>query len=353
MPRALVALGANLGDRAATLARAVELLAADPAIYDLQTSAWHETPPVGGALGQGAFLNGAAAFETTLTPPELVARMQAVEARLGRTRGQRWAARTIDLDLLLYGDRVIHSRSLCVPHPRMAFRRFVLVPAAEVAAEMRHPEIGWTIGQLLAHLDTALHYVALLGPPGSGQATLAARVAGACRARLIADPAAALPAARPGDSPSRPFERQIQFLDRRRAILESTAWASHDALAISDFYFDQSLVYARDELDDTEYAALLSRWQEARRHVVQPGLLVLLDDPRPTSETATEDRLSTIKSTEIDSHRESDSLRAQLAELATRPAVGPVLYAGRSNPQLQYEEITAAIAAMYGGRRGR
>ncbi len=200
------------------------MLAASPKISNVRASHWHESTPVGGPSGQQAFLNGAVRFDTDLSPEELLDVLQSVEGRLGRVRGQRWAARPIDLDLLLYGEETIHTPRLTVPHPRMAFRRFVVEPAAEVAAEMRHPTIGWTVRQLLAHLDADPAYVALSGPPASGKTALAAQAALGSGARLITDPAAGMPAAPLGDSPSRLLERQIQFLDRRRAVLDRTTW---------------------------------------------------------------------------------------------------------------------------------
>ncbi len=172
MPRSLVALGANLGDPRRSLARAVELLGAERQIASVRCSRWHETTPIGGEPGQPPFLNAVACLDTTLSASQLHAVLQVIERALGRQRGQRWAARSLDLDLLLYDDQVIDTPALVVPHPRMAFRRFVLEPAAEVAQDMVHPTIGWTVRQLLDHLNTAPNYVALLGPPTSGQCGL-------------------------------------------------------------------------------------------------------------------------------------------------------------------------------------
>ena len=98
--------------------------------------------PIGGPAGQEPFLNAAALLETSLPPAELLARLQRIELHLGRTRETRWAARTLDLDLLLYDNLVLNTPYLTLPHPRMAFRRFVLEPAAEVAPEMAHPRLA-------------------------------------------------------------------------------------------------------------------------------------------------------------------------------------------------------------------
>lgn len=173
MPQALIGLGANLGDRRGSLDRAIEALRSSPHIDSLRCSRWRETAPVGGPDGQNRFLNGAAVAHTTLSADQLHALLVSIENRLGRTRHERWSARTIDLDLLLYGDEIIDKPALTVPHPRMAFRRFVLEPAAEVAPEMIHPLIGWSMASLVEHLNTAANYAALVGPPGSGKTAIA------------------------------------------------------------------------------------------------------------------------------------------------------------------------------------
>ena len=142
MTRAYVALGANLGDRERTLREAVAALAAEGGIEVVAVSTLRETEPVG--VGeQPRFLNGAAAVETTLTARELLARLLAVEQRFGRVRvpGEH-APRTLDLDLLLYGEDVIEEPGLAVPHPRLHERRFVLEPLAELAPGLVVPGRG-------------------------------------------------------------------------------------------------------------------------------------------------------------------------------------------------------------------
>src|SRR5262245_8677284 len=126
MPTALIALGSNLGDRAATLARAVELLRVAAEVRVAAVSRWHETEPVGGPAGQGPYLNGALRLETSLAPEDLLTVLQRIETELGRTRTERWGPRTLDLDLLLYDDVTCNTPRLTLPHPRLAERRFVL-----------------------------------------------------------------------------------------------------------------------------------------------------------------------------------------------------------------------------------
>lgn len=150
MTRAYVGLGANLGDREATIRRAVVRLGAKPRIEVVAVSTLRETEPVGYA-DQPSFLNGALAIETDLSPRDLLDRLLAVERELGRVReaGPRYGPRTIDLDLLLYGDVVVDEPGLAVPHPRLAERRFALEPLHELDPSLRLPD-GRAVQELLA-----------------------------------------------------------------------------------------------------------------------------------------------------------------------------------------------------------
>ena len=136
MTRAYVSVGANLGDREATIRAA---LAALPGVVAVSTL--RETDPVG-LTDQPPFLNGVAALETELTPRELLETLLAVERGLGRERRRRWGPRTIDLDLLLYGDETVAEPGLTVPHPRLHERLFALEPLAELAPELVGPGHG-------------------------------------------------------------------------------------------------------------------------------------------------------------------------------------------------------------------
>ena len=130
--RAYVGLGANLGDRETTIRTAVDRLRREPRIDVVAVSALRETEPVG-PVPQPRFLNGAVVVETSLEPRELLERLLTVERELGRTReGPRFGPRTMDLDLLLYGEAVIDEPGLTVPHPRLHERRFVLESLAEL-----------------------------------------------------------------------------------------------------------------------------------------------------------------------------------------------------------------------------
>jgi 2-amino-4-hydroxy-6-hydroxymethyldihydropteridine diphosphokinase len=150
--RVFVGLGSNLGGRDANLRQALDLLAGEPGVELGRVSAFRDTEPVG-YLDQPRFLNAAAEVETDLSPAEFLARLLAIERRLGRVRtGPRFGPRTIDLDLLLYGDETIDAPGLRVPHPRLHERRFVLEPLAELDPGLVVPGHG-PIQPLLAGLD--------------------------------------------------------------------------------------------------------------------------------------------------------------------------------------------------------
>jgi 2-amino-4-hydroxy-6-hydroxymethyldihydropteridine diphosphokinase len=149
---AYIGLGANLGDREGTLRTALERLARDPEIDVLAVSRLRETDPVG-FEDQPRFVNAAAKLETTLAPRALLERMLAVERSLGRVReGPRFGPRTLDLDLLVYGDTVVDEPGLTVPHPRLAARRFVLEPLADLDPGLAVPGRG-SVETLLAALQ--------------------------------------------------------------------------------------------------------------------------------------------------------------------------------------------------------
>jgi 2-amino-4-hydroxy-6-hydroxymethyldihydropteridine diphosphokinase len=150
--RAFVGLGANLGDREATILRALAALAADPDVDVVRVSSLRETEPVG-YLDQPGFLNGAVELETELRPRELLVRLLEIERSLGRTReGPPLGPRTIDLDLLLYGEERIAEAGLQIPHPRMHERAFVLEPLVELDPGLVLPGRG-PLKSLLAALD--------------------------------------------------------------------------------------------------------------------------------------------------------------------------------------------------------
>jgi 2-amino-4-hydroxy-6-hydroxymethyldihydropteridine diphosphokinase len=153
MEMAYVGIGSNIGNRRKTIAAALEQLRAEEAVELVAVSSLLETEPVG-YEDQPRFLNGAAALKTNLSPRDLLGRLLDIERRLGRVRGEgpRFGPRTIDLDLLLYGDETVDEPGLTVPHPRLAERRFALEPLAELDPALAIPGHG-PVQALLAGLE--------------------------------------------------------------------------------------------------------------------------------------------------------------------------------------------------------
>ena len=146
-----IALGGNLGDVAATFEHTLATLDRTPGIRVTTRSRWYRNPPMGPP--QPDFLNGCALLAVALEPTDLLDRLQALEQAAGRVRTVHWGPRTLDLDLLLYGDRAIDTPRLQVPHPGLRDRGFFLVPLAEIAPEWIDPRTGQTIRQIAQTVD--------------------------------------------------------------------------------------------------------------------------------------------------------------------------------------------------------
>ncbi len=160
-----IGFGSNLGNRVDFCDRAITLLGLLPHSQVLAVSSLYETEPVpdAGAPGEGWFLNGVVQLETDVTPQGLLTVCREIERSLGRDPEHRSGPRTLDLDILLYGDRVIQEQELTVPHPRLHLRRFVLEPLVEIEPKLVHPLLKQTVQTLLAQL-TDKHQVRRLDP---------------------------------------------------------------------------------------------------------------------------------------------------------------------------------------------
>jgi 2-amino-4-hydroxy-6-hydroxymethyldihydropteridine diphosphokinase len=188
MPKSLLGLGSNVGPSEDVLRAALAEIDALPNVRIERSSGFYRTRPIGGPSDQDEYLNAAAVVETSVPPLAFLDLLQRIESRHGRAPAARWAARKLDLDLLLYADEVIETTMLTVPHLRMSFRRFALEPAAEIAPRMIHPTIGWPIERLLLHLDRAQDQAVLLSPSEALRNQLADAVVHRFAARRIDRP---------------------------------------------------------------------------------------------------------------------------------------------------------------------
>ena len=346
MSKCLIGLGSNLDDRQVILANALTALDQAADMHLLRASALHETQPVGGPSDQPNFLNGAALFETTLDALSVLRLLQSVEDQLGRVRKETWGPRTLDLDLLLFNDQVNDSPILTLPHPRMAWRRFVLEPAAEVVAKMVHPTTGWTVGQLLDNLNRTPRYVALVGGIGAGKTRLAHDLSQRKEVKLILESFDSSLLSGFYEHPARHAKRvELEFLRQRiEQLWPSQIEDGTGRWVISDFWFDQSAAFARVWLDAAKRDAFLKKWSRKREKVAQPRLVVFLDPPmdrlfdrlvnrgRPCEQKLQRTRLEQI-------HR---SIAGELA----KPEIGPVLRLTGDDPEKDLIELTAALDAM-------
>ncbi len=283
---AYVGLGSNLGDRAAALTQALEAMDADSRMRVVRCSRFIETEPLGPA-GQGRYLNAVAEIQTDLPVRRLPVVLRSIEDRLGRVHGEKWGPRSIDLDVILYGDAVVDEPDLHVPHREMHLRSFVLAGLCEIAPGLVHPVLGETVDELYRRLgggDYALdaarpQLVSVAGVIGVGKTTLAEGLSAAMGGLLLREPYDTNPflAAVYGGNHDLALDSQLYFLAGRMEQLDREG-LSAGALAFTDYVFDKELIYARRLLDGRQLALYERIFPPVWAHVADPVLVIYLRD---------------------------------------------------------------------------
>ena len=354
----LIGLGANQGDRAANLAVAVAQLSSLTATRVLRVSHNRSTSAAIGGGGQDDFLNAALTLETSLTPRQCLQALRGIEDQLGRQRGQRWAPRAIDLDLLLYDDLVVSAPDLVLPHPRMAYRRFVLEPSAEVAPDFIHPTTQFSIAELLARLDKTPRRIAIPGASGQQNNRLARLVAENTTVHLAEDPTGGelsnrLAALLAGPS----CQTAIEFIDRQRDHVQRVRLAAGgknentitvnteaDVTIVHSSWLGEGHALARLVLSPDALSEFERYWNHQRiaDELCRTTLVVVLlfpDAPAGDAPAGTLPRDASL-------NKWIAPLQAEIKRLALVPRQSPWLQLDASDPDWARTEVVAAIEAM-------
>ena len=283
---AYIGLGSNLGDRKGNIDSAVQLLAHTDLIEVVRLSDIIETAPLG-AIKQPDFLNAVVEIRTGLSAIELRRRLVAIEAELGRVRRGKWWARTIDLDILLFGDQVMNTAELTIPHTQMHLRSFVLSGLCQLDAGLIHPVLNETIGGLAGRLngrDFALdpdkpQLVCIVGLIGVGKTTLAKELADRFGCDVLLEPYDTnpfMPDVYAGKK-ELALDSQLYFLTSRAVQLDPDLLAE-GRICISDYVFDKELIYARRLLDEQQLALYEEIHPPLAAKVASPVLVIYMRD---------------------------------------------------------------------------
>ncbi|MFA5424133.1 MAG: 2-amino-4-hydroxy-6-hydroxymethyldihydropteridine diphosphokinase [Phycisphaerae bacterium] len=283
---AYIGLGTNLGDRVQNIAQAKQALSGLKKTTLISASTEIETEPLG-HTNQPKFLNAVAQINTELSPEELLAKLLEIETSLGRERKQKWASRTIDLDLLLYGDGIIESENLTVPHKQMHLRSFVLKGLCELDRQLIHPLLGVTVAELAARLNGCDYtldaarpqYITIAGLIGVGKTTLATKLCGHLDADLLLEPYDTnpfLPKVYAGRQ-ELALHCQLYFLLNRVEQLNPANFPLGRML-ISDYVFEKDMIYAKRSLSSEQFAVYDSLYPDCAANVIKPILVIYMRD---------------------------------------------------------------------------
>jgi hypothetical protein len=285
-----------------------------------------------------------------LPPLDLLHLLQRIERDFGRQRSVHWGPRTLDLDLLLYDEVRLDTPELTLPHPRLAFRRFVLEPAAEIAGDALHPSAGCTLSQLLDHLNNATHYIALASACWFAKQYVATSVAAALHAgglkmKVASGRGLTVLGAPPIDDAEHSFtEHYCDLVERLGAELRHPLGETPGAWLISGYCAEELRLGARLWFTGAAQTAAEAAWEAAFATVPQPKLLVYL---------ATPDDLLLFRGSEPGHHAQYLEQARHMAE--QRDALDehmqslrgiPLLKLSAAAPEAAIREVTAAVLAM-------
>lgn len=283
---AYIGLGSNLGDRNNSINRALNTLAEMQELEVTCVSDIVETAPLGQA-DQPKYLNAVAELKTTLGAEDLYEKLVGVETSLGRVRREKWASRTIDLDLLLFGRDVINLPHLTVPHPQMHLRSFVLKGLCQLDPNLLHPVLNEPISELadrLNSLDFVLkpnrpQLISVAGIIGVGKTTLAKMLSSYFGCKLLLEPYDTNPYMPDVYAGKKQFalDSQLYFLTSRIHQL-SGDMLSPGQCAVTDYVFDKELIYARRLLDNQQLELYEKLYYPCSAQVTGPALVLYLHD---------------------------------------------------------------------------
>ena len=283
---AFIALGANLGDRRANIGRAVELLGESNGVSVAGLSRMIETSPLAG-MDQLDYIDAVVRVETELGAADLFTAMTSIEDTMGRVRGRKWQERTIDLDLLLYGDEIIETATLTVPHSQMHLRSFVLEGMCELDSDMIHPVLNRSMKTLAERLNVENFFlsgdrpqlISVAGVMGVGKSTLANGLADVFNCRMTAEaydknPYMADVYAGRNDLA---LDSQLYFLNSRVEQLRVDKLSPGEPV-ITDYVFDKEMIFAAETLSAEQLGRYKKQHDDVVDVVTKPVATVYLHD---------------------------------------------------------------------------
>jgi 2-amino-4-hydroxy-6-hydroxymethyldihydropteridine diphosphokinase len=283
---AYIGLGSNLGDREGSIREAMRILGGNGSVEVARVSDLKETLPLG-AVAQPKYLNGVAEIRTALKPAELLVKLKAAEAALGRRPHTSWEPRPVDLDLLLFGDQVLDTPGLTVPHPQMHLRSFVLDGLCQLNPKLVHPVLNESVAELSRRLaggdffldPEAPRLVCVSGVIGVGKTTLARKLGQVLPATVLFEPYDTNPFLRQvyAGKAELALDSQLYFLVSRAGQL-SPENLPRDRAFVTDYVFDKELIYARRLLDGHQLRLYETIYPPFAQKVATPSIVIYLED---------------------------------------------------------------------------